>query len=516
MKESSYDIDGDGEIEENELLDLQRLNYSTPGGMRRGESQVPVGGFSRYAAAMTNKAKAERVRREQQEREKLGSPHLPTDTMVFGVSGDIVALTKWAGSDLVSGSGPLQPLIKENGVKGKTRVFTGGAKKKDAKLKNHETGDRAKFTPKEAMPKNTTPPSGTANKRSPLSGSHSSDSFGTAHDAFTKDEKIEQARLRAAQGCPSPKAAPTPKLETRARAALSVTSRSARSAADALYAYSGDGTGDAFLTTKPNVSAEQMRARYVASAEKLYPHGYNGTYNAVVQETNAQRAEETRQDVVVWKEEIQLEEQKYLSKAAANRSGVLAGRSNSEMAKEEMLRARQTEAEEIATESKRLHAIAASCRQADQKNAYERAARSFDRRYMTTQEMVQTLQAFSPEEASLTPRSVYVMDPASRSPSGEYLKPIAGLSDRVAKENAALYKRIHGITARTDDDALDDAARGTTIGAAREAKAKASKARKEAKAKKLAAENEAYEKMIANAVAVVDADYDVTPLNPND
>jgi hypothetical protein len=49
MTEAGYDVDGNGVIEENELVDLQRLNYSTPGGMRRGEMQVPAGGFSRYA-----------------------------------------------------------------------------------------------------------------------------------------------------------------------------------------------------------------------------------------------------------------------------------------------------------------------------------------------------------------------------------------------------------------------------------------------------------------------------------
>jgi hypothetical protein len=52
MTEAGYDVDGNDVIEENELVDLQRLNYSTPGGMRRGEMQVPAGGFSRYAQSM--------------------------------------------------------------------------------------------------------------------------------------------------------------------------------------------------------------------------------------------------------------------------------------------------------------------------------------------------------------------------------------------------------------------------------------------------------------------------------
>lgn len=46
--------------------------------------------------------------------------------------------------------------------------------------------------------------------------------------------------------------------------------------------------------------------------------------------------------------------------------------------------------------------------------------------------------------------------------------------------------------------------------------AEQSKATKEAKAKKLAAQTNAFKKRIANAKAVVDADYDKTPLNPND
>ena len=64
MKEAGADVDGDGTIEEDEVLNLQTLNYCTPGGMRRGEMQVPAGGFSKYTIAMTNKAKGDRVRRE--------------------------------------------------------------------------------------------------------------------------------------------------------------------------------------------------------------------------------------------------------------------------------------------------------------------------------------------------------------------------------------------------------------------------------------------------------------------
>ena len=43
-----------------------------------------------------------------------------------------------------------------------------------------------------------------------------------------------------------------------------------------------------------------------------------------------------------------------------------------------------------------------------------------------------------------------------------------------------------------------------------------SKARKKAEAKKMAAHVKAAKQGIANVKAKVDADYDVTPLNPND
>lgn len=231
MKEAGFDVDGDGVVEADELLDLQRLNYATPGGLRRGEMQVPAGGFSRYAHSMTNKAKAERVRREQQERQFLGSPHLPKGTLVTLASGEVGKLTAWEGSDLISGEGTLQPMEhalspseKQTGEYKPTRVFV-GQKKSDARLKNHETKDRAKFTSKVALPKMPYPPSGTVNTRSPLSGSHSSDAFGDAHDAFTKDEHIEQARLHALTGKPQPKEAATAEEEARQRAALSWMSR---------------------------------------------------------------------------------------------------------------------------------------------------------------------------------------------------------------------------------------------------------------------------------------------------
>ena len=93
--------------------------------------------------------------------------------------------------------------------------------------------------------------------------------------------------------------------------------------------------------------------------------------------------------------------------------------------------------------------------------------------------MVATLQKFSPEVASLTPRSYYTMEPESRSPSSAYLRPFKNLSVQVAKENAALYARIHNIAARTDVDISDEAA-----GAARHTMAAASDADKKEKAKK--------------------------------
>ena len=125
--------------------------------------------------------------------------------------------------------------------------------------------------------------------------------------------------------------------------------------------------------------------------------------------------------------------------------------------------------------------------------------------------MVSTLQSFSPEEASLTPRSAYTMEPASRSPRDAYLKPFEGQTDQVAKDNAALFARIRGITARTDVDVSDEAA-----GAARATMKAQSKARNEAKAKKLAAHAQAMKEKIANVQAEVDADYDKTPLDPSD
>jgi hypothetical protein len=130
---------------------------------------------------------------------------------------------------------------------------------------------------------------------------------------------------------------------------------------------------------------------------------------------------------------------------------------------------------------------------------------------MSIEEMVATMQTFSPDEACLTPRGVYTMDPASRSPREEYLKPFAGVSEQVAKENAALFAKIRGVKQRTDEDISDEGA-----GAARATMAAQSKARKKVEAKKMAAHVKALEKTIANAQAAVDADYDKTPLNPND
>jgi hypothetical protein len=497
-------------FEENELVDLQRLNYSNPGGMRRGEMQVPAGGFSRYAQSMCNKAKAERVRREQRERELLGSPHCPKGTMVRLTTGELATLSSWRGSDLVSGSGALQPLIKENGAT-PTRVFV-ASKKSDGKLKNHETKDRALVTSKVALPKKRTPPSGTANTRSPLSGSHSSDMFDDAHDAFTKDEHTERARLHAQTGRPAPKVAPTPETEERHQAALALTSRAPPTFVDALLSFFGAGTEAAPPSPKTSkFSPEEMRIKYKASAEKLYPPGYNGSYNAVVQQTNAQRAEETRQDQAHWKEELQTEEQKYMDKAIAARTAVQSGKSNAEMAKEEILRAKQMEAEEIVKESKRLMYLAHADQAAVLKANKTRTAVSFDNRYLTIDEMVATLQKFSPEEASLTPRSQYSLDPQSRNPTAAYLMPFKGQSEKVTKENAALFTRIHNIGARTDDDVDDEAA-----GAARATMAAESEKRKKDQAKKLAAQNAAIKKKIAATKAKVDADYDETPLNKND
>ena len=481
-------------FEENELVDLQRLNYSTPVGMHRGEMQVPAGGFSRYAQSMCNKAKAERVRRvsEQREQELLCSPHTPKGTRLR------------------------LALIKENSAT-PTRVFV-ASKKSDGKLKNHETKDRALVTTKVALPKKRTPPSGSANTRSPLSGSHSSDAFDDAHDAFTKDEHTERARLSVETGRPAPKVAPVPETEERHQAALALTSRSAPSFAQLLISFFGAGSeslprvssSDKAAMSTPGscrsiVSTEEQRANYKASAEKLLPVGYNGSYNAVVQQMNSHRAEETRQDIAVWKDELRDEDQKYMDKALTSRAAVLSGRSNAEMAKEEVLRAKQMEAEEVMKESKRLHTIARKSLDADQKAKNERAAQSFDRRYLTIDEMVATLQKFSPEVASLTPRSYYTMEPESRSPSGAYLRPFKNLSNQVAKENAALYARIHNIAARTDVDISDEAA-----GAARHIMAAESDAEKKETAKKLAAQNKVFHRRIANTKAKVDAGYDET------
>jgi len=508
MKEAGFDVDGDGLVEEDEVLDLQRLNYATPGGMKRGQMQVPAGGFSRYAHSMTNKAKAERVRREHRERMTLGSPHMPKGTKFVTATGNVLALPSWEGSDLVSGEGPLQALVKENGAD--SRLFV-GQKRSDAVLRNHETKDRAKFTPKTVFPKDTTPPSGTANTRSPLSGSHTSDEFGDAHQAFTKDEHIDRARLNAQTGKPNPKAASSPEAEERQQTALALTSRASPSVIEHLLSFFGVSGDSPFSPKGVMVPADEMCNKSKESAEKLYPEGYNGTYNVVVQEANAQRAKNTRSDIIVWNEEIKTDEQAYMDKAAVNKRAVIATKTNAQLAKEEVLRARHIEAEEISKESKRLAIIDRNARVAAQKANNERASKAFDERYLTIDEMVATLQQFSPEEASLTPRSVYTMEPSSRSPSGPYLTPFEGLSDNVVKENAALFARIHNIAARTDDDVDDESA-----GAARATMAAESKATKKAKAKKLAAQNQAIKKRIANVEAKVDADYDETPLNPND
>ena len=140
--------------------------------------------------------------------------------------------------------------------------------------------------------------------------------------------------------------------------------------------------------------AEEMIAKSKASAEALYPESYNGSYTAVVQEENAIQAEDTRLAVADWKEEIQANDQHYLEHARSNRRAVIVGKSNAELAKEEVARARQIEAEMIKKESERLHAMAKSSRDNDQRIKNERAAQSFDNRYLTIEEMVATLQEF--------------------------------------------------------------------------------------------------------------------------
>jgi len=440
--------------EHSEVLDLKRLFDATPSGLRRGVSQVPAGGFARYLTAEINKNKADRVRKEQHERELMGSPHFPSSKWEVGV--------------------PLQLSEWKDGAHGA--------------LGNHSAWKPTTWEKARTKSRLEASPSPVAQKALSLSPSSRSGSP-VSHPPSSGEKKLVAS----------------PTGEARTNRALVLSSRQPPSAR-----YEKSPQSD---NSPTSVRADLTGAPTYDQTVFPYMLQTNSAYCPVVQESNAQQAQETREEIARWKEEGRREEQKRLARDAANRTEVLAVRVNGLMAKEEMLRSRQLEAEEVLRESCRLHALAAAEREEHQKIANERAAQSFDRRYLTTEECVKTLEYFSPAMASLTPRGYYTME--SPDVIGQsYLKPTEGLSasqglcDRVKSENDALYRRIHHIAARTDDDVSDEAA-----GKARATMAAKSKARKKKEAQKLAVQNDAYEKKMENVVSKTDCSYDATPMS---
>lgn len=448
-----------------EVLDLKRLFDATPSGLRRGVSQVPSGGFARYLTAEVNKSKAEHVRKEHAEREKQ---------------------CRWKTG------APLQRSEWEDGARG-------------------ALGNGSGWKP--PMDWNDARSKSASNLHGNVSMHMSRSLMPCAADAVSPDrDPTRISPYYPNTTTPAPEKKGTPRTEDRATRAMAISSRSPVSGLQLLQF---SPAAESSPTSVCFEAKDTWQFEVKEYDETVFPYMLqaNSAYNAMVHESNAQAAQDTREEIARWREEGRREEQKRRARDAAKRTEVLAARINSLMAKEDMLRARQVEAEEVMRESCRLHDLAVKDRENFKQYQNARASKSFDRRYMNTEECVATLERFDTAAASLTPRGYYTME-SPEVVGQSYLKPTKGLHkskglcDRVKSENDALYRKIHHVAARTDDDVGDE-----TAGKARATMAAKSRARKKKEAAKLAKENEEYKKTMESIKSKVDCAYDETPMS---
>ena len=240
--------------EHSEVLDLKRLFDATPSGLRRGVSQVPAGGFARYLTAEINKNKADRVRKEQHERELMGSPHFPSSKWEVGV--------------------PLQLSEWKDGAHGALGNHSGW---KPTTWEKARTKSRLEGSPSPSKPA--------------LSRSPSSRSVSPVNRSPSSGEK---------------KLVATPTGEARTNRALVLSSRQPPSAR-----YEKSPQSD---NSPTSVRAELTGAPTYDQTVFPYMLQANSAYCPVVQESNAQQAQETREEIARWKEEGRREEQKRLAR----------------------------------------------------------------------------------------------------------------------------------------------------------------------------------------------------------
>jgi len=247
----------------------------------------------------------------------------------------------------------------------------------------------------------------------------------------------------------------------------------------------------ALQTARSELVAEK---RHVAEMARAGTRGVVQYKYEVVQYNNARQAQETRAEIAQWRKMGRREEQRRLARDAAKHEQVLAGRANAALAKEEKLREKQAEAREELRTLRGQIAVAISEREALHQSAKERASHQFDRRYMSEEECLASLEKLNLDQTSQTPTSYYSMEADTAGPYRRKTR-----DAHVAMANAALYRRIQQVKAIVDVDISDESA-----GAARATMAAESKERKEGEARQLADENKAYEKMIASAVSKTD------------
>ena len=218
-----------------------------------------------------------------------------------------------------------------------------------------------------------------------------------------------------------------------------------------------------------------------------------------VADNKRRSALQAKADLAHWQEERRREEERRLSNAAACRANALAYRAGAAMARDEMMQQRQ----EDAREDTRIYRVQVAGL------AFEREAAVHANQTRNKAQIASRTQSGLQAAARLADTSARVhstigleaRENAGRANDGKPLLTKGGLnlSKEVAAANAALYRRIRNVAARTDDDVSDEAA-----GAARAGMAAESYARKEAEAKELAQKNEVLKERIASAVSKTD------------
>lgn len=203
---------------------------------------------------------------------------------------------------------------------------------------------------------------------------------------------------------------------------------------------------------------------------------------------------EAKAEVANWKVNRHREEQKRLGKAAVCRVQALTCHAGAATAREEMLRQRQEEAHQKMRLTRAQVANAVREREAVQHSNHTRCREQLASRTRSGAEAIISL---ANSASSHGTDLVGARDEAARDPL--LTRGGLNLNREVVAANAALYRRIHHVSAVVDDDVSDEAA-----GAARATLAAESKARKATEAQKLAEENEVYEMLIASAVSKTD------------